>query len=271
MMPGIGFEEMILLVLVAIVVIGPKDLPLMMRKFGRFTGKMRAMAFEFKQGFDELGRQAELEELRKEVADLKNMTGLEDLKREFDEDKRNLEQDVNSALADTRPATPALAAPASTPDPTPAIATQPEGEQPASDPALPATTTAAEATPATPPATPAAAAPATPLQREVWPRPHKRKPPAAAPEPAPYAGLSAEHPGYDAGEDFRIDGGAPEPAAKPANGSAPETAANTGAGNGGDHADAVPVDDNVHVIPDDHVRPTHPAATRAPAKQDTTA
>ena len=65
MMPGVGFEEMILLVLVAIVVIGPKDLPLMMRKFGRFTGKMRAMAFEFKQGFDELGRQAELDELRK--------------------------------------------------------------------------------------------------------------------------------------------------------------------------------------------------------------
>jgi len=57
MMPGVGFEEMILLVIVAIVVIGPKDLPLMMRKFGRFTGKMRAMAFEFKQGIDELGRQ----------------------------------------------------------------------------------------------------------------------------------------------------------------------------------------------------------------------
>ena len=59
MMPGVGFEEMILLVVMAIIVVGPKDLPLMMRKFGRFTGKMRAMAFEFKQGIDELGRQAE--------------------------------------------------------------------------------------------------------------------------------------------------------------------------------------------------------------------
>ena len=44
MMPGIGFAEMVLLALVAVVVIGPKDLPLMARKFGRFTGKMRAMA-----------------------------------------------------------------------------------------------------------------------------------------------------------------------------------------------------------------------------------
>jgi sec-independent protein translocase protein TatB len=70
MMPGIGFTEMILLVIVSMVVIGPKDLPLMMRKFGKFTGQMRALAFEFRQGIDELGRQAELEELRKEVASL---------------------------------------------------------------------------------------------------------------------------------------------------------------------------------------------------------
>jgi sec-independent protein translocase protein TatB len=109
MMPGVGFEEMILLVLVAIVVIGPKDLPLMMRKFGRFTGKMRAMAFEFRQGFDELGRQAELEELRKEVADLKKTVGMEDLQREFEEDRANLEKDVNSAMA---PAAPPTAKPA---------------------------------------------------------------------------------------------------------------------------------------------------------------
>jgi sec-independent protein translocase protein TatB len=100
MMPGVGFEEMILLVIVAIVVIGPKDLPLMMRKFGRFTGKMRAMAFEFKQGIDELGRQAELEELRKEVADLKKSTGIDDIRRDLEKDKADLESDVASVMRD---------------------------------------------------------------------------------------------------------------------------------------------------------------------------
>ena len=94
MMPGVGFEEMILLVLVAIIVVGPKDLPLMMRKFGRFTGKMRAMAFEFKQGIDELGRQAELDELRKEVANLKAHPGLDDIKKELEEDRIAIEKDV---------------------------------------------------------------------------------------------------------------------------------------------------------------------------------
>jgi sec-independent protein translocase protein TatB len=99
MMPGIGFAEMVLLVLVAIVVIGPKDLPLMMRKFGRFTGKMRALAFEFQQGIDELGRQAELEELRKEVQDLKKHTGIDDLQKEMEQDRIALERDVAKTMA----------------------------------------------------------------------------------------------------------------------------------------------------------------------------
>lgn len=202
MMPGVGFEEMILLVIVAIVVIGPKDLPLMMRKFGRFTGKMRAMAFEFKQGIDELGRQAELDELRKEVAALKSHTGLDDIKREFEQDRIDLEKDVNAAMADTAPAT-------------------------------------------SPPPAPVAPAIAGAMH-------------PAAPKPLPYAGLSADHPGYDAGEDFRIDGAAPvAPAPAPHDPVAAVTAAE-GEGHNG-----------VHVIPDDEVRPTAPAVT--PAKQDVSA
>ncbi|MEQ1610247.1 MAG: Sec-independent protein translocase protein TatB [Hyphomonadaceae bacterium] len=122
MMPGIGFEEMVIFALLAIVVIGPKDLPLMMRKFGRFTGKMRSMAFEFKQGFDELGRQAELEELRKEVANLKAHTGLDDLKREFEEDRLGIEKDVNAAMAPVpAPTHPAAASAAAAAAATPAI------------------------------------------------------------------------------------------------------------------------------------------------------
>ncbi len=141
MMPGVGFEEMVLLVVVAIIVVGPKDLPLMMRKFGRFTGKMRAMAFEFKQGIDELGRQAELEELRKEVASLKAHTGLDDLRKDLEEERQDCWQDVN-----------ALTAPLATPT----------------------------------------------------------HPAAAQPQMAAYAGLSAEHPGYDTGEDPDTNGPSPE-------------------------------------------------------------
>lgn len=101
MLPGVGLTEMMLLVILGLVIVGPKDLPLMMRKFGRFTGKVRSMAFEFRQSFEELGRQAELEELRKEVADLKKTTGLADLDKDISEETRKMQREMSDALSDT--------------------------------------------------------------------------------------------------------------------------------------------------------------------------
>jgi sec-independent protein translocase protein TatB len=59
--------EFLLAAVIALVVVGPKDLPILMRKLGQFIGKMRGMAAEFRASFDEMARQSELDELRKEV------------------------------------------------------------------------------------------------------------------------------------------------------------------------------------------------------------
>ena len=59
--------ELLLLAAVALIVVGPKDLPVLLRKLGQFVGKMRGMAAEFRASFDEMARQSELDELRKEV------------------------------------------------------------------------------------------------------------------------------------------------------------------------------------------------------------
>lgn len=56
---------------VALIVVGPKDLPLLMRKVGQFTARLRGMAAEFRASFDELARQSELDELRREVSALR--------------------------------------------------------------------------------------------------------------------------------------------------------------------------------------------------------
>ena len=56
---------------VALIVVGPKDLPMLMRKVGQFMAKVRGMAAEFRASFDELARQSELDELRKEVQALR--------------------------------------------------------------------------------------------------------------------------------------------------------------------------------------------------------
>lgn len=100
MLPSLGFQEIILLGILALVVVGPKDLPLLLRKLGRWTARLRGMAQEFRTGFDELARQAELEELRKEVDALRRDSTFTDIRR-----------DLNAATQ----LPPAPAAPAVTP------------------------------------------------------------------------------------------------------------------------------------------------------------
>jgi sec-independent protein translocase protein TatB len=56
---------------IALIVVGPKDLPMLMRKVGQFMARIRGMAAEFRASFDELARQSELDELRKEVQALR--------------------------------------------------------------------------------------------------------------------------------------------------------------------------------------------------------
>jgi sec-independent protein translocase protein TatB len=67
MLPDIGGTELLVIAAVALIVVGPKDLPVLLRKLGQFVGRLRGMANEFRASFDEMARQSELDELRKEV------------------------------------------------------------------------------------------------------------------------------------------------------------------------------------------------------------
>ncbi|MET4896446.1 Sec-independent protein translocase protein TatB [Sphingomonadaceae bacterium jetA1] len=60
--------EFMLVAIVALVVIGPKDLPKAMRVVGYWVGKARGVARQFRQGFDTMVREAELEEMEKRWA-----------------------------------------------------------------------------------------------------------------------------------------------------------------------------------------------------------
>jgi sec-independent protein translocase protein TatB len=76
---GVGGGELLVIATIALIVVGPKDLPVLLRKLGQFTARMRGMAAEFRASFDEMARQTELEELRKEIEGLKNNRLTEDL------------------------------------------------------------------------------------------------------------------------------------------------------------------------------------------------
>jgi sec-independent protein translocase protein TatB len=80
----IAWSELLVIAVVAVVVVGPKDLPKMMRVTGQWMGRARAMADQFRRSFDDMARQAELEELRSEVMKMHNDQTLAQMQRETD-------------------------------------------------------------------------------------------------------------------------------------------------------------------------------------------
>jgi sec-independent protein translocase protein TatB len=96
--PGIGGFEILVIGIVALLVVGPKDLPLLMRKIGKVMARARAMANEFRSSFDEMARQSELDELRKEVQALRTGQGMVPLGAEADAAFREIRDDLNRPL-----------------------------------------------------------------------------------------------------------------------------------------------------------------------------
>ena len=126
MLPGIGFSELLLLGLAALIIIGPKDLPMMMRQIGKFVGKGRRMAREFQTAFDDIARQSELDELKKEIQELRKsntFTAAQD-------DMAAYEADVNSAVMRQHPLSPPPATPETAPAGQDASAAAPAPDKP---------------------------------------------------------------------------------------------------------------------------------------------
>ncbi len=128
--PGIGGLEILVIGLIALLVVGPKDLPVLMHKVGQWMARARNMAAEFRASFDEMARQTELEELRKEVEALKTANPVHRLGAEADAAFKDIEDGLNAPPSAGPPRTPMAAALA--PEPSPAA-------EPAPDTAVPPT------------------------------------------------------------------------------------------------------------------------------------
>jgi sec-independent protein translocase protein TatB len=90
-------------------VIGPKELPAVMRTIGQYTRKARSMAAEFQNQFQEAMREAEMADLKKQVDDIKTFDPLKDVRS----DLNNMGKDIEASLQQ-KPAA-ASAAPAAEP------------------------------------------------------------------------------------------------------------------------------------------------------------
>lgn len=80
----IGWPELFIVALVTIIVVGPKELPRVLRTVTLWIRKMRTMAREFQDGIDDLAREAELDDLRKQVEQSADLDVEDELEKMID-------------------------------------------------------------------------------------------------------------------------------------------------------------------------------------------
>jgi sec-independent protein translocase protein TatB len=143
-MLDIGWTELLVIAVILIVVVGPKDLPPMIRAFGKMTSRLRRTAGEFRAQFDEALREAELDDLRKSVDDVRNLNpknalrdAINPLRQMGNEIKADLQKATTADAKAAAGVTSAEPAPATSfPEmPSPLVGVPGELAQPMPDPA----------------------------------------------------------------------------------------------------------------------------------------
>jgi sec-independent protein translocase protein TatB len=99
---GIDSPELLVIAIVALVVIGPKELPSLLRTWGKWMAQMRGMASEFRGHVDEMVRQSELDEVKKQLEgspglDLQALDPTKEIKQAIQEGMSEGEKSFNEA------------------------------------------------------------------------------------------------------------------------------------------------------------------------------
>ncbi|AZO54329.1 MULTISPECIES: Sec-independent protein translocase protein TatB [unclassified Mesorhizobium] len=118
----VGWTEMLVIAIVMIVVVGPKDLPNMLRTFGRTTAKLRAMAGDFQKQFNEALKEAELDDVKKSVDELRGLSPVAEIRKQLNP--------FEQAAADVRAGVDAAMKPKPAADPSAPAASTPQAAEP---------------------------------------------------------------------------------------------------------------------------------------------
>ncbi|MEP1934600.1 MAG: Sec-independent protein translocase protein TatB [Roseibium sp.] len=119
----IGWTEIMVIACVAIIVVGPKDLPRMLRTLGQTMGKMRKMSREFQSTFNdalkEVEQQADIADMKKTVDEAANFNPLGDLKKSIEEEAFKKVDVPKTETSKAEKAEPAVASIKPVPEPVP--------------------------------------------------------------------------------------------------------------------------------------------------------
>src|ERR671933_2557429 len=88
----LSWGHIIVVAVVAIVVVGPKDLPRMLRALGQTVAKLRRMAGEFQSQFNEALREAELEDVKKSIESIRDLNPARQIRDAIDQSIQDLDR-----------------------------------------------------------------------------------------------------------------------------------------------------------------------------------
>ena len=94
-MLDIGLQEILIIGVIALVVVGPKDLPKMLRTIGQWTGKARGYARDFQRSIEGYVEDTELSSIQKELDEANKE--LSSARREFDTEGQKINEDIAGA------------------------------------------------------------------------------------------------------------------------------------------------------------------------------
>lgn len=102
LMPEVGFLEIVVVAIIALVVVGPKDLPRLMRMAGKAAAQARRMAGDFTAAFNQMARESEMEEMRREIEALKRNNPVAEANRMLVDAVRPVADAVRDEAAEIR-------------------------------------------------------------------------------------------------------------------------------------------------------------------------
>ncbi|MBZ9882271.1 Sec-independent protein translocase protein TatB [Mesorhizobium sp. CA10] len=118
----VGWSELLVIAVVMIVVVGPKDLPNMLRTFGRTAAKLRAMAGDFQKQFNEALKEAELDDVKSSIDSLRGLNPMNEVRKQLNP--------FEQAAADVRAGVDTMMKPKPAADPAAPAAETPQAAEP---------------------------------------------------------------------------------------------------------------------------------------------
>ncbi|OHV68094.1 twin arginine-targeting protein translocase TatB [Mesorhizobium sp. LCM 4577] len=118
----VGWSELLVIAVVMIVVVGPKDLPNMLRTFGRTAAKLRAMAGDFQKQFNEALKEAELDDVKSSIDSLRGLNPMNEVRKQLNP--------FEQAAADVRAGVDTMMKPKPAADPAAPAAATPQAAEP---------------------------------------------------------------------------------------------------------------------------------------------